>query len=226
MPIAKLQRSPTRAASRGEYVYASVRAGILSGELEPGEPVREEAVAEYFEVSRTPVREALLRLETEGLLEIGAAHGGMVVTRVTLQESLETYVVREAVEGLVARLVATNATAAELDELELLHRAMERVGDDDASRLAGLHDDFHGVMYRATRNKLLYETARHLRETLGRFRAATLASAERRREHLAEHAALLDAIRRRDSDGAEALARKQIQRAREVGLDMLARSAG
>src|ERR1700694_5843301 len=126
MPISHLGRSESRPISRGEYVYASVRAGILSGELEPGEAVREEALAEYFEVSRTPVREALLRLQAEGLLETGGSRGGLLVTEVSMQEALETYVVREALEGLVARLVAAHAGAAELEQLTLVHEAMER----------------------------------------------------------------------------------------------------
>jgi DNA-binding GntR family transcriptional regulator len=206
--------------SRSEYVYASLRAGILSGELEPGELVREEALAEYFEVSRTPVREALLRLQAEALLETGGSRGGLVVTTVSLQEALETYVVREALEGLVARLVAIHASNAELEELELMHQAMERAVDD-TTLAARLLDDFHDLMYSASRNRLLQVSARNLRDTLGRFRVATLASAERRREHVVEKRELLEALKRRDPELAEATARQQIRRAREIGLEML-----
>jgi DNA-binding GntR family transcriptional regulator len=206
--------------SRGEYVYASLRAGILSGELQPGEPVPEEALAEYFEVSRTPVREALLRLQAEGLLETGGLRGGLLVTGVSLEEALETYVVREALEGLVARLVATHASTAELEQLELVHEAMERALDD-TTRVARLLDEFHDLMHQASRNRLLRDTARNLRDTLGRFRIATLASPERRREHLAEQGRLLAAVKQRNPEQAEALARQHIRRAREVGLDML-----
>jgi DNA-binding GntR family transcriptional regulator len=225
MPITALRRIDTRAASRAEYVYGSLRAGILSGHLEPGEPVREEAVAEYFEVSRTPVREALFRLKSEGLLQLGAAHGGLIVTEVTLHEGLETYVVREALEGLVARLVTTHAPPMILDELERLQRASQ-LALGEPERCATIHDEFHALMYRATGNRLLDETARHLRETLGRFRQATLATAERQSEHFAAHEELLAAIRRGDADAAEALARQQIRRGWEVGMQMLASHGG
>jgi len=220
VPITNLRRGESRTASRSEYVYASLRAGILSGELESGEPVREEALAEYFEVSRTPVREALLRLQAEGLLESGGSRGGLVVTAVSLQEALETYVVREALEGLVARLVATHASMAQLEELELLQEAMERAVDDTTLE-ARLLDEFHDLMYAASRNRLLEDSARNLRDTLGRFRIATLASTERRREYVADQRNLLEAIKRRDPELAEATARQNIRRAREVGLEML-----
>lgn len=220
MPINRLRRNESRSTSRSEHVYASVRAGILSGDLEPGEPVGEEALAEYFEVSRTPVREALLRLQAEGLVESGGLRGGLLVTEVTLQEALETYVVREALEGLVARLVAVHATAAELEQLELVHEAMRRALDD-ATAAARLLDEFHDLMYRACRNRLLQESARHLRDTLGRFRIATMASLERRQEHLAGQYELLSALKGRDADTAETLARQDLQRGRAVGLEML-----
>jgi DNA-binding GntR family transcriptional regulator len=206
-------------------VYASLRTGILSGELEAGEVVREEALAEYFEVSRTPVREALLRLQTEGLLESGGSRGGLLVTAFSLREALETYVVREALEGIVARLVAINAAEAELEELALVHQAMQRAVDSDTTLAARLLDEFHDVMYVAARNRLLEETARNLRDTLGRFRIATLASQERWQEHVAEQGELLRALEQRDPDLAEATARQHIRHARDVGLAILRASS-
>jgi DNA-binding GntR family transcriptional regulator len=116
--------------------------------------------------------------------------------------------------------VAINASAAELDELELVHHAMQQAVDD-TTRAGRLLDEFHDVMYAAARNRLLQETATNLRDTLGRFRVATLASPERRREHVAEQGQLLEALKQHDPELAESTARQHIRHAREVGLEML-----
>jgi DNA-binding GntR family transcriptional regulator len=113
-----------RMASHADRVYSALKRDILGGALAPGAALREEELGRFHHVSRTPVREALGRLESEGL---AARHprSGMVVSTPTLDEIVDLYVVREALEGMAARLATERRTEADLARLEILVQAAE-----------------------------------------------------------------------------------------------------
>ena len=110
---------------QAERVYASLKHDILQGVLPPGTSLREEELGRSHQVSRTPVREALSRLEIEGLAA-RRPRAGLVVSTPTLDEIIDLYVVREALEGLAARLAAERRTELDLERLEMLLSAAQR----------------------------------------------------------------------------------------------------
>src|SRR5437660_4459837 len=112
-----------RTRSRAEFVYESLRDAISDGRIAGGERVREEEVARNLGVSRTPVREALQRLQQRGLLVLGAGRG-LVVAQLSQQQVIELYAMREILEGSAARFAARHATPAEIAILYQLQEQM------------------------------------------------------------------------------------------------------
>jgi DNA-binding GntR family transcriptional regulator len=146
------------AATGGETVYLTLRGRILSGDLKANSSLREQTLAEELGVSRTPVREALRRLDEAGLVTFEANRGARVVEW-TIDQVRETYVVRAELESRAAELAATRISTAELDTLERLIEAMEplvtAVEDVGISELARLNADFHRTVVAASRSPQL-----------------------------------------------------------------------
>src|SRR5262245_32812822 len=118
-----------RTRSRAEFVYDSLRDAISDGRIAPGERVREEEVARNLGVSRTPVREALQRLQQRGLLVLGVGRG-LIVAHLSQQQVVELYAMREILEGSAARFAATHATAAEIAMLYQLQEQLRAAAGD------------------------------------------------------------------------------------------------
>ena len=138
-----------------DAIYATLREAILAGILPAGERLGELQLAARFNRSRTPVREAILRLESEHLAQ-RSARGGYVVGGMSREEILEVYAVREVIDGLAARLAAQGCLPADLDHLTWLNRRMEKAGEQNDYRLmAELNIEFHEGVARASRNGLL-----------------------------------------------------------------------
>ncbi|GBD28803.1 putative D-xylose utilization operon transcriptional repressor [bacterium HR31] len=208
------------AASRA--VYEWVVAAIRSGRLRPGDPLREEQLARQLRCSRTPVREALQRLRAEGYLERGRRRG-LAVAEPTQEELLDLCVVRETLEGLAARLAARGITTSEVYFLEELCEDMERaLRQDDLHALARLNAEFHAVIWRAARNRYLARELQRIWLLITRQPVTTLSYPGRAREALAEHRALLDAIRVGDADRAEQLARQHMAKAQMIRMRIAA----
>ena len=204
-------------ASRADSVYGWIKGAIQQGRLKPGQRLREEALAQELGVSRTPVREALRRLEAEGLIE-PLPRQGLVVRNPPEEDLADLCVVREALEGLAGRLAAQSITRAELYRLEELYTETERaVRAGDVGRLAALNDEFHRVVWQASRNRYLARQLHQLREFIFRVQGrTTLDYPGRAVEMLREHRALLDAIRSADTETAERVAREHMARAHAI----------
>ena len=127
---------------RGQDAYARIRAAIRDGTLPPGLRLTETDLASRFGVSRTPVRQAIARLEAEGLLT-HEPRRGLAVTRPDHAQVIELYVMREILEGAAARLAAQHATETELAALEELVAA-EPAAFGDARRLSEINLRLHG----------------------------------------------------------------------------------
>ena len=136
-----------------DKVFVVLKTAIHCGELQPGDPLIERDLAEKLAVSRTPVREAIQRLKTMGLA-VQVSRKMVIVAKPTSEEVINTFDVREVLEGLAASRAATNATSEDLIYLENLAEEMEQciaINDDD--KLEELHMLFHERLYRASGHK-------------------------------------------------------------------------
>ncbi|MFF4779238.1 GntR family transcriptional regulator [Microtetraspora fusca] len=145
--------------SRAEYVQSVLKAEILSGALPPGTPILQEEISARLGVSVTPVREALRKLESLGLL-VYKTHGGATVVELSQNEIEELYALRATVEGLAARLAADSITDAEFDRLRGIHQQMKDAhAAHDAQALAAKSRLFHSAVAEAGGRTII---ARHL----------------------------------------------------------------
>jgi DNA-binding GntR family transcriptional regulator len=188
--------------SRADEVYRVLRQQILDSELAPDEPLVEEAIAKATSLSRTPVREALHRLEMDGLVR--SRGRSVVVATMSVEELSELCIVRESLEGLAARLAAAARSDVDVSTLERLLEEMRRAASaDDLGRLVDTNHAFHEVIWTSSRNRYLAHQLELLRALIERRQSTTLADPRRRDETLAEHAAILEGIARRDAGAAE-----------------------
>lgn len=207
------------ATSRSEFVYLQLRGALTSGALKPGERVMEVEVAEWLQVSRTPVREALRRLESEGLLRV-EPRLGLVVASISRAAMLELYVMREVLEGTAARLCALQATEMDIMELdELVKRELKLQADPAA--LARHNRSFHQAVHRGAHNRYLERSLAAVNDTMYLLGPSQMLLPERAKLARAEHAEMFKLIQKRDADGAEAAARKHIRSAQRQRLKQL-----
>jgi DNA-binding GntR family transcriptional regulator len=207
-----------------DAVYEVLRRSILDGELPPGHRLRSDVLANELKVSRTPVREALRKLETEGLVD--ASRSGLVVRQSSEEDLVEIFYLREALEGMAARLAAENATRAEIDELHALFEDMEAVAArGDIALVRKLTGEFHLLVCRASHNKRLIQSLQGLLDRVRQAQSSTLYMPGRPADALKEHRALLRAIEKRDPDLAETLARQHRRKTLDLRRKMLREQA-
>jgi DNA-binding GntR family transcriptional regulator len=220
MGLRTLVRELGADATTAEAVYRALRHGIVHGDLAPGQRLRSDALATEMRVSRTPVREALRKLEAEGLV----AHSGprLVVRALSEQDLTELFYVREALEGMAARLAAENAAPSEIAQIRELLEDMEIVcRRGDLSALRRLSGMFHQLVCRASHNNRLLESLQSLLDHVRQMQTSTLYEAGRPADALKEYRALFQAIEARDADRAEGLAREHRRRTLVLRKDML-----
>jgi DNA-binding GntR family transcriptional regulator len=220
MPLrAPLQDSG--AVTTADAAYQALRQAILQGDLAPGERLRSDALANDLKVSRTPVREALRKLEAEGLVERSGS--GLIVREFSEKDLTEIFYVREALEGMAARLAAENATPGEIAEIRELLDDMEAVRErGDVAALRPLTAEFHRSIGRASHNGRLLQSLESLLEHVRQMQTSTLLQVEGRpAEALKEHRDLLKAIEARDAERAEKLARAHRHKTLELRRQML-----
>ncbi|MCJ8521554.1 DNA-binding GntR family transcriptional regulator [Pseudorhizobium tarimense] len=202
--------------TRGQSAYQAILAAIRDGIYQPGDPLREEEVASRLGVSRTPVREALGRLQEKGLLE--AAPGrGVAVSILSMQQIFELYAMREELEGVVARYAARYATDAEIGNLEGINQKFA-AASADPKLAAQLNRQFHARLYDAARNRYLRQAVEDLQETIALLPDTTFIQEGRTATATEEHVAILSALRNHDPIAAERAAIGHIKTALEVRL--------
>jgi DNA-binding GntR family transcriptional regulator len=208
------------AGTTADAVYRVLRRSIINGDLPPGERLRSDALANKIKVSRTPVREALRKLESEGLVT-QSGRTGLVVRELTETDLTEVFYVREALEGMAARLAAQNATPSEIAELRELLEDMEAVsGRGDVSVLRDLTGEFHKLVCRASHNNRLLLSLTALLDHVRQDQFSTLYVGGRPAEAIKEHQTLLMAIETHDAEGAERAAREHRRKTLELRKDM------
>src|SRR5262245_12187958 len=206
-----------RTRSRAEFVYGSLRDAISDGRIAPGERVREEEVARNLGVSRTPVREALQRLQQRGLLVLGAGRG-LVVAQLSQQQVIELYAMREILEGSAARFAATHANVAEIALLCDLQEQLKSAASDPVLHVT-LNRQFHQAIYEAAHNRYLMQTLDSLNDSFALLRSSTLRLPHRQRDSDEERRRIIAAIEQRDPDLAEQAAREHIVQAQRSRLE-------
>ncbi len=220
MQVALASSTEERDHSRAEFVHAILGGAILAGKFSGGERVREEEVADVLGVSRTPVREALRRLESQGLLEPRAGRG-LCVVALSHQQVLELYEMREVLEGAAARLAARHASASEISLLENLVDACT-AAEDDPDRLASVNRVLHHAIYDASHNRYLLSALRGVYDSMALLGATTFTVTGRSTTANQEHRAIVQAIADRTPEAAEKAARSHIEGAKATRLKMLA----
>lgn len=207
----------------GADVYERLREAIVSGELAAGEPLVEATVAGRYGISRTPVREALRRLEQDGLVERGDR--GMRVRTRSPEEILEIYEVRIVLEAAAARAAAERGTRLDLMRIGHALDQMKATDPTDAATMAATNRTYHEAVWSASHNGTLIDLLTRLHTHLTRYPATTLTSKGRWRTVLREHADLLHAIEQHDPTTAARIAEDHMTEARDIRLRMYSQSA-
>lgn len=202
--------------AHGADVYKRLLDMVRDGELRPGARLRESHLAELLGVSRTPIREALRRLEMQGLVT-HEIHRGTVVRELDHNTITELYFIREVLEGTAAALASRHASKSEVEALRDMIEA-DRGRLDDPAYLAKTNQRFHAALYRASHNRYLVEMLQGLRTSMWLLGPTTLAHPGRSEEALLEHVRVIDAIEQGDADAAEQAAKEHIRKAHTVRL--------
>lgn len=204
-----------------EVVFETLRDAIINGKLAPGERLMEVQLAEEMGVSRTPVREAIRKLELEGFV-VMVPRKGAYVAGVSIKDIADVFEIRAALEALAARLAAERITDDELDHLERAIVSINKVSDGkNIDKVVESDTDFHDIIYQASRNKRLINIITNLKEQIQRFRATSLAVTGRTKTAVEEHKQIAEALSDRDAELAAELARRHIENAENVMLNAL-----
>jgi DNA-binding GntR family transcriptional regulator len=170
----------------------ALRDEIRTGRIEPGSRLRQADIAQRFQVSTTPVREAFAALEREGLL-VGSPHRGVVVFKPTVEDLKETYEIRIPLEALATEKAVENMTDADLAEIKrLLDRMAEAA--DDRKRYSKLNLEFHSAIYRVARRPKLEKLIMELRESSAAYLRLYAAQSPNGRQTQQEHVAIYEAL--------------------------------
>lgn len=183
-------------------IRESLENGIVDGRFPPGAKLDPDAIAREFDVSRTPIREALQQLEASGLVRI-VAKRGTFVSEWSVEELAERFEMMAEIEAACARLATRRITQAEFAELEAAHaecRRLAEAGEVDAYYAE--NSRFHACIYRATHNAFITQEALRLHAMLQPYRRLQLQARNRMARSFAEHDAVVEAIR--TGDGAAA----------------------
>src|ERR1700759_1792677 len=181
----KPEERESESLPRGEVAYRYIRSAIHGGHLKPGERLREIDLAKQIGLSRTPIREALSRLETEGLVAHDATRG-VVVAELDYNMVTELYYMREVLEGTAARLAAQHTSDVELSILDD-HCQQYEEQLNDPSALAPSNRRFHETLYRCSHNRYLLNMVTLLHDALSLWGGTTLSDPDRAAETLREH---------------------------------------
>jgi DNA-binding GntR family transcriptional regulator len=203
----------------------SLREAILGGRLPAGARLRQTVLADRLGISRTPIREALTRLQQEGLIEL-LPRAGVRVTLLDADEAVELYDLREVLDGLAARLAAGRADQAALGRIgKALQRMAQCVERRDPGPWFRSHVAFHEEIVRAAANRALARLSSVVRLSIRHFHPLLLRTAHRLEDAYREHRAIFEAVAARDAEAAERLARAHIASAKEIVLKTMTRGA-
>ena len=193
-----------------DVVFNTLRQAILKGELEPGERLMEIQLADRLGVSRTPIREAIRKLELEGLVLMIPRKGAEVakISEKSLRDVLE---VRRSMEELAIELACQRISDTDMEDMDAAQAAFrDAIAKGDAMEIAETDEAYHDVIYNCTRNTRLVQILNNLREQMYRFRLEYIKDEDKRQILLIEHEKILKALRSRHVAEARAAVREHI----------------
>ena len=203
-------------------LYERLRAAILNGQYRSSHALVETTLAQEYGVSRTPVREALRRLEHDGMLQ---RVGRQLVVRVTTpEEVLEIYDCRIVLEGMAAEWAAQHRSDYDLALLENAHERMAEKVSRSPAEMSAINHVFHERLWRASHNVTLYDLLERLEIHIRRYPEPTVSRPGRWESAMAEHTGILEAIRDRDAERARALSSAHMAVARDLRLKIIQES--
>lgn len=204
--------------SLGEHVFENLKHSIVRGKIASGEWLVESHIAKTLGISRTPVREAIHKLEREGLIE-RQPRGGFTVLGLKRNDIEETFGIRSVLEGYAARLAAIKHKAQELEELENKIEEFQNALDrNKMNLLTAINTDFHDLLYSLSKSPKLINMINGLRDQIYRYRQMILKEKQFASTSNQDHKKMLKYIRKRDAEGAEHVVREHILRGQEMVL--------
>ena len=194
-----------------EVIFTTLREAIIMGELKPGERLMEVQLSQKMGVSRTPVREAIRKLELEGFVNM-VPRKGAEVAKLSVKDIMDVLEVRASLDGLATSLAASRITDEEIKELKHVLTQFENyVEKDNLQGVIKKDVEFHEVIYNASKNDKLMQILNNLREQVYRFRVIYLKDFSSTKEVVKEHSEIYDAIINKDFIGAREAAERHIR---------------
>ncbi|QXE17432.1 GntR family transcriptional regulator [Clostridium sp. 001] len=203
-----------------DSVFSILRNAILDGKLEPGQRLIERNIADQLKISRTPVREAIRKLEFEKLVT-HIPRKGVVVSGFTKEDIEEIQIIRISLEALSCSIAASKIKECELERLESINNKMlEEYQKGNVSKSILLNRKFHEVIYKAAESPHLYYFVSTLREYISKFTKLTYTKSGRLQEVFNEHNEIIKSLRQHNSDKSYNSAKRHIEKSNEVFLKM------
>ena len=186
-----------------EFIYNKLKESIINNELKANQRINEKELVEYFQVSRTPIREAILRLEAKGFITIDS-YRRAIVKEISYRELMEIFQVLGALDRLAVSQAADRLTPQNLNKLESLVEKMEKYCSlDSIEKYFEFNEKFHDEIWKAVENRLLLEILNSVRERMQRYTYARISAfkkPEALEKSLKQHKALLAALKRKDKE--------------------------
>lgn len=205
----------------GDIVYEALRDAIISQVLKPGERLMETELAEEMGVSRTPVREAMRKLELESYI-VMIPRKGAYVAGLSIRDINNLFEIRGALESLAAGLAAARATQEEIEAMERnLVMEATHFKSSDVINTIEVDTNFHELIYKASKNIRLQNMIKDLRDQIQRFRTTSLAVPGRMKFALAEHRRIVEAIADGNVQEAKQVTKEHIESAENVLLEVI-----
>ena len=198
--------------SLADQVFEHLENDILSGKYSRGEVLTESRLSNEMGVSRTPIREALRRLEQEHLIEESGK--GSVVIGITEKDLKDIFLIRGKLECMAASLAAENRTEEQLEELrEVLELQEFYLSKSDAERIKHMDNKFHRTLYRLSGSMSFYDTLIPLHKKIQKYRMASVQSKSRAAASVEEHRLIFEAIADKNSEAASKYAKQHVENA-------------
>ena len=207
--------------SLGQHVFDNLKQAIINGKIPPGQRLVENRLAETLGISRTPIREAIHKLEREGYLG-KRPRGGFVVLGLDTIDIEETFGIRSVLEGYAARLAAVKHEESDLVPLEAHIRTFQQhLDNEELEILPDINTEFHDMLYALSKSPRLIKMINDLKDQIFRFRQMILKDAELAAMSNADHMQMIESIKRRDAEGVERLVHEHLMRGQSAVMKFI-----